>query len=572
MTSVGALDAAHPRRARVTIASAWAPVGLLIVGLAAGALLMYLTRGTSFWFDEWNFILYRRGDDAGAFLQSYNGHFSLVPVALYHLLFATAGLRHYAVYRAVVIVAHLLCVALVFVYVRRRLPDLLAVALAALVLFFGAGWQDFLWPFQTAWLISLGAGIAMLLALERHDRRGDVAACLLLALSLSSSGIGIVVAIGAVVEVLGGRRARGGSWAVLTPLIPYAVWWATDQHASRHSHLSQIPHFFVNAAGAAVAGLVGRPGTMSASGGQLLTWGRPLVAVAGVALVVWLVVRRRGTTRLLTLLAMVLGFWLATAYTRAFLFHGDQAWASRYVYLGGVLLVLVLAEVLRTVPLSIPVQGVLAAVVLAAIVSNVTENLRPGAAYLRDQGAQTRADLGALQIGRPVMVSGYSLAYLPGAQFLHLRAASLLAATRSLGSPADSPAQIAAAPASARRVADLELIRMHGVALTPLSGAPTLGPRPRLVARPAGSAVASASCLRFTPGAAGPGHLLDVTLPGSGLLVRALHGDIAVGVRRFASDFVAVGSLVSRHSARLRIASDGRVDAVAGQRRHDRHG
>src|SRR5580704_12648571 len=66
---------------------AWAGLAVLLVG--TGGFLYYIARGTTFWFDEWDWIAYRRGSDVGTFLRSYNGHFSLIPIAIYRLLFAT---------------------------------------------------------------------------------------------------------------------------------------------------------------------------------------------------------------------------------------------------------------------------------------------------------------------------------------------------------------------------------------------------------------------------------------------------------------------------------------------------
>ena len=73
-------------------------------------------------------------------------------------------------------------------------------------------WQNILWPFQVGWLLSLAAGLGALLALDRGDRRGEAAACALVALSLASSGIGVAIAAGVLVDVLW-RRPRA-AWIV----------------------------------------------------------------------------------------------------------------------------------------------------------------------------------------------------------------------------------------------------------------------------------------------------------------------------------------------------------------------
>src|SRR5690348_16449738 len=91
--------------------------------LAAGTLLLHLSRGSSFWADEWDFILHRRGGSLDTFLAPHNGHLSLVPVAIYKLLFAVCGIGSYTPYRIVVTLLSLLVGVLVFVYARPRVGE-----------------------------------------------------------------------------------------------------------------------------------------------------------------------------------------------------------------------------------------------------------------------------------------------------------------------------------------------------------------------------------------------------------------------------------------------------------------
>lgn len=531
---------------------------LAVLMIATGLLLVYLTRGTSFWFDEWSWIVYRRGDNVSTFLSSYDGHFSLVPIAIYRLLFATVGLGTYVPYRVMVIVSHLICGALVFIYARRRVPDLLALCAAALILLFGAGWQDFLWPFQVAWLISVGSGLGALLMLDRRDGRGDLTACVLLAVSLASSGVGIVIAVGLVVEMLWDRRRWREAWIVAAPLILYAAWWVVYQKAGRTASLSEIPRFVVNTAAAAVGGLAGRPGDASVDGGQLLTWGRPLAAAAVLLLVGRLVVLRRIPRRVLTLLAMLAAFWLATAYTRAWLLHGDQAWASRYIYVSGLLVVLLAVELFARVRFPWSLQLGLAFVAAAAVVFNVKDNLRPGAEIVRASGQQTRADLGALQIGRRLIGPHYFSVYLPGTPLVLLFAHQYFAVARTLGTPADSPRQIMGEPDNARETADLELIRIHRIALQPPPPDASLGPRPHVDDFAGGTLSSGKACVTYRGSVpASPAHSFDLTVPAAGLLLEARRGATNLGVRRFAPGFVGVAGLHVPASGQLRIRPDG---------------
>ena len=98
-----------------------------------------------------------------------------MPVLVYKLLFSTVGIDSYLPYRVLGLAMHCGVVVLLFSYARRRVGDVLALAAAAAILLLGTAWQDVLWPFQIGFLGSLAAGIGALLALDREDRRGDVA-------------------------------------------------------------------------------------------------------------------------------------------------------------------------------------------------------------------------------------------------------------------------------------------------------------------------------------------------------------------------------------------------------------
>ena len=144
-----------------------------LLALLVFVLLYIKGNGMTFYFDEWDFVLRRHRDAVGVFLEPHNEHFSLVPVIVYKLLFATAGLDQYAPYRIVALLLHLTIAALVFVWVRSRAGDVLALAGATLLLFLGAGFEDVLWPFQIGFLFALASGLGAFLLLERDTRVGS---------------------------------------------------------------------------------------------------------------------------------------------------------------------------------------------------------------------------------------------------------------------------------------------------------------------------------------------------------------------------------------------------------------
>src|SRR5262249_35329407 len=152
---------------------------------------MYAGRHLTFFFDEWDFILGRRGSSLSTYLDPHNGHLSLFPVIFYKLFLQLFGLRHYWPYRAAVVVLDLISGWLLYVLAARRLGPGLALFPAALLLLLGSAYQDLLWPFQVGFLGSVASGLGALALLDRPSRRADGFACALLVVSVGSSGIGI---------------------------------------------------------------------------------------------------------------------------------------------------------------------------------------------------------------------------------------------------------------------------------------------------------------------------------------------------------------------------------------------
>ncbi len=98
--------------------AAWALAGLMLL---SGALLLYMGRGLSFFYDDWDFVIHDYGGGLHSLLLAHVGNISVFPVAVYKVLFHLVGLNHYAVFRLVVIVLHLICGALVYVLAARRM-------------------------------------------------------------------------------------------------------------------------------------------------------------------------------------------------------------------------------------------------------------------------------------------------------------------------------------------------------------------------------------------------------------------------------------------------------------------
>lgn len=486
------------------------------------AVLWYFGRGTTFFFDEWDFVIARRTGGIGSFLLPHGGHPSVVPIAIYRFLLAIVGLRHYGVFRATLIGLHLACCALLFLMLRRRLGDPVALVLSGLLLFLGSAWQDLLWPFQMSYLGPLVAGLGVLLILERADLLGDAAAALLLTIAIFSSGIGIAIAAGVLVELLWRPTNWRRVWLAAVPVALFGAWYVAYGRFDSQAHLinlTRIPVYAADSAAAAIGGLTGLGSD----------WGRPLALVAG-GLIALQVVRRGGLwPRLAGLLAMVVVFWALTGLTRA---HLDEPGASRYLYPGGLFLLLIAGELLRGIELRGLAMGSLAVAVVIAIVAN-TDALHGGSFALRNNARTARAELAAVELAQRTV----DPAFRPDASLMpQVVTGPYLTAVRALGSPADSLSELRAQPDDTRMAADRVLTAALPVQVSPSESPP--GPATGLVVEglQGGETGFAGGCVDFTPAA--PGAHVDVaTQAGATVIENMGNAASALTLRRFSDSF-----------------------------------
>src|ERR1700749_1880540 len=81
----------------------WDLAALAALLVVTAAVLIREGRHTGFYYDEWNFVLQRRGWDLRARLAPHNELLSLVPGLVYKILFVVVGLSHYEPYRLCIV-------------------------------------------------------------------------------------------------------------------------------------------------------------------------------------------------------------------------------------------------------------------------------------------------------------------------------------------------------------------------------------------------------------------------------------------------------------------------------------
>lgn len=539
------------------------PATLLLLGamLVSGALLVVLGTRLSFLLDDWTYILFRRDFNADAFLLPANEHLVAGPVVLWKLLIAGFGIDSTLSFRFVSAAMLFLGTWFLFVWLRRRLGEWPALIATVPVLFLGAAFDDFLWisaafPF----LAGTACGLGMLLALDRRDATGDRIACAWLVGALLFSSLWFAFAAGAAVDIALRRRDRSWqrrAYVVLLPLALYAIWWLGWGHQSESAvslhNLATTPRFVFDAFAAALAALFGLAtpvdGITSPAG---LEWGRPLAVLAG-ALAAWRLYRLERIPRSLwVLLTIVLTFWALGGLADN---SGRAPWDSRYQYSGVVLILLIAAEMLRGVKLERRLLAPVLIVVAASMASNLLFLELAYESYRRTSETE-RADLAAVEIARKQVSPDLLLSEdIAGTSYVSVPAGSYLSARDDYGSPAYTPAELAAAPAEARLPADKVLAAALGIGLLAIPEPAPAGPPPRLL-EPASARIATGgSCLTVRSSAAAP-TIVELS-PGGALLRQGRGGPVQVNLRRFADSFpVELGALPAREWSEIAIPTD----------------
>ena len=509
------------------------PRALLAVAVAAsGVLLLVLLSHLTFFGDDWDPLLLRRGFNLEVLLRPHGEHILLGPTLIYKGIQATIGMEKLLPYAVVSTASFLASAVLLFLYLRRRVGDWLALAGVLPVLFMGTAWEVLLWPFEVSFTASVAAGIGALLALERRDDRGDALACALLVVSLAFSELALSFALGAAVWMILARRHWSRAYVVAVPLVLYVAWYAgwghtAESHVSVHN-LVHSPKYVLDALASSTASLLGVPAS------AIIWVRRSLLIVLGVAAGLRVRSPKPLPRSLWSALAVLLSFWFLAAISTM---PGREPIASRYQYVGGVLLLMVLAELASGIRLRRPVVlGVLGIGCLATIANLVV--LRHNDEKMSDWATRARGALAAFQVGGasadPNFITGPDNTDIVSLN--SLRVGAYLSAVHAFGSPAYGASALAGASEEARVAADQLLADAEALRLVPIAHPPPPGgPPPRFSPGAGGGAAPRGSCLTVTgPGGASP----PVDLPRPGVTVRAPAGAAeTVELRRFASSF-----------------------------------
>jgi hypothetical protein len=517
---------------------------LLLLGAAIGVstvLLLYLGRDQTPVVDEWAYIYAYQSWSLESLLTPHGGHLILLPIILYKAMFETFGIESQLPYQLVNLALSASVAVLLFALIRNAVGEILALAAATLVLFYGAGADVIIPTFQFTNLIGLAAGLGMLLALRRETARGDAAACLLLAMSLASFSIGVAFAAGAAVALAlrpPGRRLERW-WVVVAPIVLYAAWalWARkfDQQTIYVHNLKILGSALVDQLGAALAGITGLFTTPNGPKPEdnlvpiRTEWGPALV----VGLAALLIARLRrppkpGSDALAAVTVLVVYFLLVGIALNMF----RNTFDTRLVYLGSVLTLLAVAQLCGPYRPSRAALGVVAVIFAFSICANVVE-LSDSAQSLRDRSAVLRAKLTAVEVAGEAAPPPLLVEEPPEAMTFNVETFHDLDA--DFGLPTYSEAELRAAAPDARQAADEELARLFEIEPQATVGLEPFGVARALTLREAskGDAKRKGACLILTPL---PGATMEalVELPPGGIAYRSGGTPAEVSLGRFA--------------------------------------
>ncbi len=407
------------------------------------------------------------------FFAPSNGHLQLLGKLFYRGIFETFG-ANYAIFRAANVAGLMVCVGLFFELARRRVGPWAALVPCLSLLSLGYAWEAFIWAFDLHTTYALALGLGAILTLQREDRRGDIAACVLLTLSIAMIELGLAVAVGIAVSVLLRPDRWRRIWIFLIPIALYGCWWLWaakfNYTAVELANVRLIPHTVTDALAAITGSVFGLNPTGEGVAEPLTGvtgWGSALAALAAVALV-WRISRGAVPRTLWIFLAVVLAYWVLIAI------GGRAPDSSRYIFAGTLLVFLVAADALAGARLSTVAVLAALAIVALAIPPNVAK-LYDGRGPQLNDATNSRIEYAMVDLVEGPIPPEYApgkdkrVTDLGGVVFTPIPAGDYLEAAERFGGFGMPLDELRGESQQRREIADASLVGALGLALEPAS-------------------------------------------------------------------------------------------------------
>jgi hypothetical protein len=536
----------------------WGLAGLVVAMIAAAIFLLWETRGMTLGIDEWSFgYAYHTGHSLHEFFAPYNGHLLVVPLIIYKAVLEIFGIHGTLWLRFLNIGFHLTVCACVYFYMRPLVGPLPALAASILMLFLGSGSDIISETHGLANTLAIASGLAGWLLLGRRNTLADVLAALLFLVGVCSNAFGLPFCIGAIAIVLLDRESpRSRLWVPLAPLLAYGIWWLVEGRGSGVfviADVAGLPSFFYDSLAAAAAAVSGTFTSPGAQGSSFILG--PGEALVGAGLVLFVVAIGTGRYRPPRAAIPVVVATLASLLLTGVVADEERLpQSSRYVYVGVVLLLLLLGQLIAASPYRRQGALALAVICLVGLLPNFRELTYAGT-FFRDQANRNRALLGAVELGRGAIPPETEIETAANSETgniydLGFSVATYDIAKERFGTPAFSRRQIEASDPVIRGEVDAFLVRTLPVALRPEGGKAPFRGNPHPASQNA-QLTFHGDCLFYKP--TFTGAFMTLELPPSGLWIKVSPGPAAaVVVKRFGDGYEqSLGELIGGTGATL---------------------
>jgi hypothetical protein len=410
-------------------------MSLVVVGW-----ILYVTSYKDFYFDEWDFIVFRRPWTLQVFILPRFYYMSAIPILIWKLLFVAAGLRSYVPYEATLLVTHVAVVLLFFALIRKHSGVLPAFAASATLLVFGAGSYDIVFAFQICFVGAIAFGLVAMLLIQNtsHFPRRVIAISLALTAGLMCHVLELAFVVAIFIEVGTDARRRRLLLALVAPVVAFLTWYVIFDTGSIagtpgvSTELLRGPAGLALISGLAGFVLAGAEATAAAAfgfGGQVDIAALAFLAVLSIW--TWSRQDKVGSWQL-GMVAGLLTFFLLTGLGRL-QFGVSYASQSRYIYVGAVFLSPLFAHAVRGLPWRGMWRPALSLVFAAILVANVIQ-LQAAARSQVELMTVENAELQTVEFfrGAPDMSMGN---LIDARTMWALHAGEYLAARDELGSP-----------------------------------------------------------------------------------------------------------------------------------------
>jgi len=318
------------------------------IAVFTSLLLLYLNRDLWFYGDDFSFVFDRyfeakNGSFVDAILNPHNEHPAVLPSLTYLTIESVFGLSHYWLFLLPVLTMHAIIVICIGGLLKKTLTSpYLVVAGTCVVAFLSAGNENLFWGFQFGFIGAIAFGLLQLVLIYDRQNVGwrDYLGSFFAICAVTTQGTGLTSLFVVGLFLLFSKRWKSLFIAVIPAATVFAIWRLSFGSTENHSKPTKFQllelHKYV------------WEGLTTAADGVFHLSGVASILLIGIAAFMFLRFESKSEYKLLVALTTgILFFYIVNGFGRIHL-GVNQAGASRYAYVGVVLLVIPLLFIINT--------------------------------------------------------------------------------------------------------------------------------------------------------------------------------------------------------------------------------